>query len=351
MNAPIPNKMIANALAKAAMEPPKADWKRCVLDAEKAPVEPDKLIICSDEMICSRGNICTIVGAPKTYKTTLLNCVIGGVLNAEGYLGFDSPSTDLKILWIDTEQGAYHAAVGLRRILQAAGLPDNKNDERLMYLATRPLAVPTRLEVMKAAIREYKPDILCVDGAADLCENTNDVELSQLLVQELMTITTEAKCGIVCVLHTNYGSDKPRGHLGTNLLMKSESVLIVKRDSDSDIFTLSPQVVRNARFAPIRYKYNPDTKLPEVTEPVQAKAGASEEVASTMEPNKDYSYSELLSLLCERLQVKSSAAKQRIKRAVDSFAITKTSQGKYVHIVPVDEPSLDIAGDVGDLPY
>ena len=87
---------------------------------------------------------------------------------------------------------------------------------------------------------------LDVDGIADLQRNTNDLEESDRLVNRLMALSTLYDCHILCVLHANPGTDKARGHLGSSLQRKAESVLFVHRADDCSI--VEPQFCRNEPF-------------------------------------------------------------------------------------------------------
>ena len=72
-----------------------------------------------------------------------------------------------------------------------------------------------------------------IDGYADLIGDVNDAEQSNQLVSELMAAAEKFNVAIVGVLHLNPGSEeKSRGHLGSQLGRKSQTVLQIKRDGD-----------------------------------------------------------------------------------------------------------------------
>jgi len=56
-----------------------------------------------------------------------------------------------------------------------------------------------------------------IDGIADLVSDVNNLEESNLVVQKIMKWSAELDCHIVTVIHSNFGSDKPTGHLGSFL--------------------------------------------------------------------------------------------------------------------------------------
>ena len=65
----------------------------------------------------------------------------------------------------------------------------------------------TLLENVVAQIETLNPDIVVIDGIADLLYNTNDIEESDNLIGELMALSTQYNCHIINVLHTNPGTD------------------------------------------------------------------------------------------------------------------------------------------------
>src|SRR5690606_13786913 len=85
---------------------------------------------------------------------------------------------------------------------------------------------------------EYRHHIglIFIDGYVDMVRNFNDLEQSSEFAQELMTYSRQANCHISGILHVNHQSDKGRGHLGTMLQQKCETVVLVKDEGDHSSF-------------------------------------------------------------------------------------------------------------------
>ena len=66
------------------------------------------------------------------------------------------------------------------------------------------------------------------------------------MISELLTLSTIYSGHIMCVLHTNPNSDKARGHLGSTLMRKAETILFVHRVGDMSL--VEPQYCRNMPF-------------------------------------------------------------------------------------------------------
>jgi hypothetical protein len=77
-----------------------------------------------------------------------------------------------------------------------------------------------------------------IDGIADLINDVNDINASNELVQYLMKWTKELQIHIITVIHSNFNSTKPTGHLGSFLEKKTETQISVKVDEEDDNLTV-----------------------------------------------------------------------------------------------------------------
>lgn len=275
-------------------------------------------------LIASRGNVSTVVGLAKSRKTFLTAAIASGYLSETEYLGFDTPATG-KVVYIDTEQARAHVHKVARRILRSIGLPTDRNHDRLVVAALRELTPDQRREATMELMRRYKPDLLIIDGIADLCNDPNDLHESEALTCDLMRWSTEYDNHILCVLHSNPGGDKARGHLGSALLRKSETVMLVKADGDTSV--VSPQYCRNEPFTEFAFRVNA-SGLPELCS-MPAPQPADDLFAETMDLGRVYSHSELVGLLVEHAEIKEGNARVKISRAARSGRIVKNQAGGY----------------------
>mgnify|MGYP000734157528 CR=1 FL=1 len=215
------------------------------------------------------GNISMIKGEEKARKSFLksliLACAIGGKSNnyAEDILGHDL--SDKYILDIDTEQGDYDVWLNASRIPKMVGIvPDNykalklrnmKSTERLEYLDWLFLESEYRSKI----------GICSLDGYVDFVKNFNDQEECSSFVQKLMTHSMDSKAHITGVLHLNPGSTKARGHLGTLLQNKCETVVVIKDAGEySEVIC---QRARGKKFTDFTIRVN-DEWLPYVSDDI-----------------------------------------------------------------------------------
>lgn len=158
------------------------------------------------------------------------------------------------ILWCDTEQAIYNTAKLLCKIYMLAGLPTDRQDNRIKVIYLRPKTPKERMRIISREVKRLRPTLVIIDGVADICENFNDVTESGNTINRLMRISAELNCHILCVLHENKSKDDEgmKGHLGTLLLQKASDVWQVKKDGD--VFTATQTDTRNQPCDPVSFK-------------------------------------------------------------------------------------------------
>lgn len=197
--------------------------------------------------IVTYGNFMSIVGASKSYKSFLKTAFVAGYLseNTREYFNELRPhnNKDKFVLDFDTEQSEYHVQKMAHRVLEMT------KEKTTFYkpFALRTLSAKERVEFLEWIVyeSEFKNNIglISIDGVADLVENVNDLEKSNEVTGKLMKITEEKMCGMITVIHRNYDSQKPTGHLGSSVLKKAETVLFV--DKVEDVANVKAQYSRN----------------------------------------------------------------------------------------------------------
>jgi hypothetical protein len=190
------------------------------------------LILQGDKTILSRGNISGIMAKPKSFKTFLVSAITSAFLE-DGRLTVRKGVKDGKVLHIDTEQSKGQVQKVQKRIYKMCEWDTYSSDDRLTTLSLRPLSHSDRLSVVCSAIEELRPDLVIIDGIRDLLEDINDLKSSSLVVNKLMEYSAVFDCGILCILHQNKSDNNARGHIGTELTNKSETVLFITKVSPS----------------------------------------------------------------------------------------------------------------------
>ena len=222
-----------------------------LIDASTAIAEPVPVISRYGSIIASEGNISAIVGQAKSKKTFLCTALVGAMLRPNGTSQFGVTPKQALVLWVDTEQAPSHVQKVIKRIHRMAGVDENQPYDMLKTLTLREIEPKERFNVLRDAIAYYRPTLVVVDGISDLMYNSNCIEESDTVVGEFMALSTEYNCHIMSVLHTNPNSDKARGHIGSTLQRKVETMIYVRRVGERSV--VEPQFCRNEEFAPFAF--------------------------------------------------------------------------------------------------
>lgn len=206
----------------------------------------------------SYGDFSCIVGASKSKKTFLKSLLlaryIGGNSNVYASNIKGHNTKDKIILDIDTEQSKHHVQRVARRVSEM--IEDNYSLYKPYFL--RELSPPERMEFVEWLIMEsdYKNDlgIVAIDGIADLISDINSVEQSTKLTDNLLRWTSKSQSHIITVLHRNFGSLKPTGHVGSFVLKKAETIVFVE-NSDGEVI-VKPEYTRNKEFEQFSFYVN-----------------------------------------------------------------------------------------------
>jgi len=213
-----------------------------------------------DIPLVTYGNFMCIVGASKSMKTFLKSALLSSYISGPKNSFFNDirgfKSRDKFVLDFDTEQGKYHAQMAFRRVVDMVG----SNNEFYKPFALRGLSPKERLQFIEWCYyeSEYRDNIglSSIDGVADLVENVNDLDKSNELTQSLMKMTEKTNSAMITVLHRNFASQKPTGHLGSSILKKAETVLFVEREESH--VRVKPEYTRNEPFEEFSFTLNDD---------------------------------------------------------------------------------------------
>jgi hypothetical protein len=221
----------------------------------------------------SYGDFSCIVGASKAkksfFKSALIACYIGGnsTLHFSEIKGHESKGK--YIIDIDTEQSKFHAQRAFRRISEMVG----ENTNYYKPFALRELSADQRLAFIDWLFNEsqYKGNIglVSIDGIADLVTDVNDLTKSNEVAQKLLTWSGNEQCHIITVLHRNFGTKKPTGHLGSAVLKKAETVVFVEKEGDLTL--VNAEYTRNQPFENFAFSVNENWLPVQVDAPVADK--------------------------------------------------------------------------------
>ena len=215
----------------------------------------------------THGNFSLVKGKAKSKKSFFINMAIAAAVGKELLQNkLRSPLKDdlNQVLYFDTEQSKYHVQRAVKRICTQidVGVPSNLNTYGL-----RKSSPSERLKLVEYAI-ENTPNLgfVVIDGIRDLITSINDEAEASNIASKLLKWTEEFNIHMVVVLHENPGSDKARGHIGTELMNKAETVIALQVDKyDENVSTVTAGFCRNKSFKPFAFEIT-DDGLPKIIE-------------------------------------------------------------------------------------
>lgn len=193
------------------------------------------------------GNFSVIIGKAKAKKSFFINIAVSTALSKDLILErfkSDLPNDKNEVLYFDTEQGKYHVQKAVKRICSQINQPEPEN---LHTYFLRSLTPSERLEFIENEIySNNKIGFVVIDGIKDLVTSINDEEQATNIASKLLKWTEERNIHIISVLHQNKSDTNARGHIGTELINKAETVLeVAKSETDNNISIVTPQQCRN----------------------------------------------------------------------------------------------------------
>ena len=288
----------------------------CRLTSQSVVDEEVFLFKLYDTPCFPRGDLTTITGPAKSGKTFLVSmlmacCVKRRVLALERVR--EEP---LKVVWLDTEQSRMTTkriltervgkmiatentdntekaesaeketntdntentdkAKSIESAEKETNTDDTDNtddrerfpDEQFYVLNARGLTPKERVDMLELAIKTYEPDLVVIDGTADMMDDINSGPDSTTLIQQLLGLATMHKCNITTIIHLNRTGERLnlRGWIGTVLVQKSYEVLNCEKVMKTQTFSASLTFSRRYHLEQSLYYVIDQEGLPQMTE-------------------------------------------------------------------------------------
>ena len=231
--------------------------KASKLDLKTDAEKPPHCLWIDGQPVFGLGDSSTTIGkakSRKTFATGLLVASLVGNTDIQGRIRGGLPEDKQTVILFDTEQSSYYAQRSARRIY---GLLDKNHYHDTLpnfhVYSLRPFTPQERLQIIEYLIYNT-PNLgfVVIDGIRDLITSINDEEQATMITSKLLKWSTERMIHINCILHMNKGDNNARGHVGTELMNKSLTVLGVnKLEKNEDYSTIEPIATRDKEFNPL----------------------------------------------------------------------------------------------------
>lgn len=204
------------------------------------------------------GNFSFVQAPPKSKKTFFVSLLASVYLSGGNNFGgkIKGHREGRCLMHFDTEQGHWHAQRVFKRVQD---MSTTKEVGCYHTYALRTIGYKERLLFIEHCLEQNKGKngLVIIDGIADLVSDVNNLEESNLCVQKIMQLSAKYDCHIVTVIHSNYGSDKPTGHLGSFLEKKTENQIQLEINTvNKEWITVSCKRSRGYAFETFSFSIN-----------------------------------------------------------------------------------------------
>lgn len=229
--------------------------ERCRLTTD-TEIPPSRTIFrLGGVQVATNANLVDVVAQSKAGKTALLAGAVASAISGESHLGWEADNRRGAIIYIDTEQSLADCRRSvIDNALRRCGrseMPENL----LVYNVKRERTNDSWMLVahaMEHAAEQFgSVYAVIIDGVADLVSSVNDEQESTEKVAALLNLASEYDTSIFTVLHANPGArasqndfSKGRGHLGSQLERKCETMLALSKNENSQITKITAPVTR-----------------------------------------------------------------------------------------------------------
>lgn len=203
-------------------------------------VPPEEYALEVDEKgIFALRDIHAIKAKQKAGKTTALKVMIAALLLGVMFR-VKSLLEKPRIVFLDTEQSRTDTKQIILDVAQMTGLPSDVIDSQVSLHSLRRIDQEQLLPLLEIVLEDEKPQVVMLDGIVEFVASFNDETESKQLIKDLLKLSDEHNCAIICVLHTNKADEdhNMRGHLGTMLAQKSATVLECVKERGSSVITV-----------------------------------------------------------------------------------------------------------------
>lgn len=206
--------------------------------------EPPSLFTINDVEVVPKKTVSIIAAQKKSGKSNFAGLLMSSCASPEHQVlngAIRSNNGQISILCVDTEQPLRDARRTYRRAMKTAGYSYDEqwNEHGITTLTLKDIKDEAdKMQLIELAIIKYNPDLVIIDGIADLMDSINDETESKKLMAWMDEMANKYDCAILGMLHLNYNSGKIGGWAGTQANKKFTDCFTIKKDKKRGLFTV-----------------------------------------------------------------------------------------------------------------
>lgn len=219
-----------------AQETHQFDWGKLLIENVPDEDEPPALFNIYGVEVIPENAVSIIAAQKKSGKTNFAGLLMAASICPDGHVlggAVRSNLGKLKILFCDTEQPLKDARRTLRRMMKTAGYEYNEQwrAHQVTAISVKNLSETERQDAIEAAIQTVQPQLVFVDGIADLLPSVNDEQAAKDVMNWMDEVSNKYECAVVGMLHLNFGSAKIGGWAGTMAAKKYTDYFALKKSA------------------------------------------------------------------------------------------------------------------------
>ena len=227
-------------------------------DWNNRPPELPPVLTLGGLSILTHQNITAIIAKQGMGKSSNCESILASFLNPNvDCLGYQVNKECKGVIYIDFERTTSDVWNSFNRMCRRALIGKGTPITGVLIAGMR--AIPRlgeRLEAIEYLLQNSPCSLLLLDGAGDMVTDTNDLEQAIDCRIFLRELTVRYNLSIITTLHPNPNSEKPRGHIGSEIIRESEGVLIIKKgEGDCRVITSDFEHGKNRNGAMVQSAY------------------------------------------------------------------------------------------------
>ena len=220
--------------------------------------ESQPRVYIENQSFITAQNISIMIASPGTGKSSLCESILSNVLNNDcKHLGFYVDSEVERAVFFDCERDASLIDRSNDRMLKRAGVDEHHNKAIIVGLR-EVFAVSDKMQKIVDVIEFIKPQLILLDGIADLMSNTNSEDDTNAVYNWMNQLCIKYEIAIITTLHPNKGTDTARGWIGSEMLRRCEGVASVRENVD-EVRTIKITKARDSGKPQVSFMWCKDT--------------------------------------------------------------------------------------------
>jgi len=315
-------------------------------DWTNRPEELPGIIKLGGTTILTHQNTGALIANPGAGKSSAMEAIAASFLNpAADNLGFDVDQSCPGIIIVDNERTNTDVWNSFYRMCRRAGISEGEDIGNVKIAGLRSVArLNERVKVIEHLLDNNPCGLLLLDGAGDLVLDTNDLSQAIECRIWLRELTVKYNISIFVTLHPNPGSEKPRGHQGSEICREAECVLLAKPfDGDTKVITSDFEHGKNRNNPKLTtaFRWSDQHRMfvsADYEDAIASKSDAldqkrrlnSKALASTvLTGQKAMKHAELVDAIMDKSSCKESSAKTRIREMTAWGYVEKGQDERY----------------------